>query len=135
MCIERNRYLVLDCAWIANCPAKSLSLAKNTSDRSPSDISVLAMEQIGLRGLREGRNRDVTHRFMPQISICRSPETEPPEPLETRTLVVGRIFDEGHRGIGGARVSSMANLHSAYRGRFIRCPVGKWSTLTFSRTR
>src|SRR5215831_1304088 len=33
---------------------------------------------------------------MPQISICRSPKTEPPEPLETRTLVVRRIFDEGH---------------------------------------
>src|SRR5215471_11080040 len=32
---------------------------------------------------------------MPQISICGSPETEPPEPLETRTLVVRRIFDEG----------------------------------------
>src|SRR5215472_10554153 len=76
-----------------------VSLAKNTSDRSPSDISVLAMEQIGLRGHkrdpRDGRNRDVTHRCMPQISICRSPETEPPEPLETRTLVVRRIFDEG----------------------------------------
>src|SRR5215471_1913381 len=38
---------------------------------------------------------DVTHRCMPEISICRSPETEPPEPLETRTLVVRRIFDEG----------------------------------------
>src|SRR5262252_7593602 len=38
---------------------------------------------------------DVTHRCMPQISICRSPETEPPEPLETRTLVLRRIFDEG----------------------------------------
>jgi hypothetical protein len=32
---------------------------------------------------------------MPQIAICGSPETEPPEPLETRTLVVRRIFDEG----------------------------------------
>ena len=32
---------------------------------------------------------------MPQISICRSPQTEPPEPLETRALVVRRIFDEG----------------------------------------
>jgi hypothetical protein len=32
---------------------------------------------------------------MPQISICSSPETEPPEPLETRALVVRRIFDEG----------------------------------------
>src|SRR6516165_3166162 len=32
---------------------------------------------------------------MPQISICRSPETAPPEPLETRALVVRRIFDEG----------------------------------------
>src|SRR5215469_1668723 len=47
-------------------------------------------------GLGAGHNRDVTHRCMPQISICRSPETEPPEPLETRTLVVRRIFDEGH---------------------------------------
>src|SRR5215469_10124795 len=50
-------------------------------------------------GLGAGRNRDVTHRFMPQISICRSPETEPPEPLETRTLVVRRIFDEGQAKI------------------------------------
>jgi len=32
---------------------------------------------------------------MPQIAICGYPETEPPEPLETRTLVVRRIFDEG----------------------------------------
>src|SRR5215831_9579865 len=53
------------------------------------------MEQIGLRGHKEIHARDVTHRCMPQISICRSPETEPPEPLETRTLVVRRIFDEG----------------------------------------
>ena len=38
----------------------NLSLAKNTSDRSPSDISVLAMEQIGLRGPKEIHARDVT---------------------------------------------------------------------------
>jgi len=37
-----------------------LSLAKNTSDRSPSDISVLAMEQIGLRGHKVIHARDVT---------------------------------------------------------------------------
>jgi hypothetical protein len=78
---------------------RELTFAKNTSDdRSPSDISVLAMEQIRLRRhkeTREGRNRDVTHCCMPQISICRSPETEPPERLETRALVVRRIFDEG----------------------------------------
>jgi hypothetical protein len=37
---------------------------------------------------------------MPQISICGSPETEPPEPLETRTLVVRRIFDEGANWTG-----------------------------------
>src|SRR5215831_1522245 len=29
-----------------------LSFAKNTSDRSPSDISILAMEQILLRGIK-----------------------------------------------------------------------------------
>jgi hypothetical protein len=40
---------------------------------------------------------------MPQISICGSPETEPPEPLETRTLVVRRIFDEGTAGFAGER--------------------------------
>jgi len=38
---------------------------------------------------------------MPQISICRSPKTEPPEPLETRTLVVQTHFDEGQVVYGG----------------------------------
>src|SRR5215469_4813610 len=44
---------------------------------------------------------------MPQISICGSPETEPPEPLETRTLVVRRIFDEGQHP---AYASAIAEL-------------------------
>ena len=37
-----------------------LTFAKNASDRSPSDISVLAMEQIRLRGHKEIHARDVT---------------------------------------------------------------------------
>jgi hypothetical protein len=37
-----------------------LTFAKNTSDRSPSDISVLAMEQIRSRRHKEIHARDVT---------------------------------------------------------------------------
>ena len=50
---------------------------------------------------------------MSQISICGSPETEPPEPLETRTLVVRRIFDEGQdqfRGSCSAGIFSYGGL-------------------------
>src|SRR5215472_10111143 len=57
---------------------------------------------------------------MPQISICGSPETEPPEPVETRTLVVRRIFDEGqgllhslHHQARNAAGNSLTAIYSA----------------------
>src|SRR5262249_38105939 len=76
----------------------TLSFAKNTSDRSPSDIRVLAMEQIGLRGHKELHARNVTGRSnvaWPQVFDLQILQTESPEQLETRTFIVRRIFDEG----------------------------------------
>jgi hypothetical protein len=68
MALERGLLIHASCIWRwvqiygreLDKRCRALSFAKNTSDRSLSDISVLAMEQIGLRGHKEIDARDVT---------------------------------------------------------------------------